>query len=346
MYRLKAGNIPLFLWPVFLILAILAILMLRLPESEQVAVPQPPQLYSSSFNLIGTGNRLGTYYPAGHILADWFNGNLAAQPNSFRSFKAFETNGSIDNLNLISHGKIALAMIEGRIVKEGAARSDKIRLVWPLWLDVVHILQGPKLVGKSTFPDDSQIFPGQKSSSTERTSKEIYQAFGRVLPATYGQLPPEDLLRLLKSGLLGYANIQAGMPNRTVSDALIFHDCSLVNFSDEQINNLLPAISTAQKFVIPPGFYGEKQPEIQTIAMANFLVTTSDASEELIELVAEQVVRASANLRMRHQALADIPSDSTVALKMMQDLGVGIHAGSMKFINRNLKSPESAVTGN
>jgi len=74
----RAGFVPTFAWLLFLVIAAMAILMLSVEQPQlKFETPMPPQLYSSSFQLLATGNCLGTYYPAGHIMADWFHPTLS-----------------------------------------------------------------------------------------------------------------------------------------------------------------------------------------------------------------------------------------------------------------------------
>ena len=146
MLKRNSGNIPAFAWPCFLVLAIIAILLLSAPEPvREVEAPLPPQLYSSAYQLIGTGNRLGTYFPVGNILADWFNSHFDAEGGVF---KAVETNGSVDNVRLLREGRIMLGMVESRIACEtwAADASSSIRIVWPLWEDVVHLVKTHKVL--------------------------------------------------------------------------------------------------------------------------------------------------------------------------------------------------------
>ena len=93
----RRGILPSFVWPIALVMATLALLLLAVPEPPRAEAPIPPQLYSSSFQLIGTGNRLGTYYPVGNVLSKWINSQLGSEG----VFKPIETNGSIDNVRLI-----------------------------------------------------------------------------------------------------------------------------------------------------------------------------------------------------------------------------------------------------
>ncbi|GAB4272004.1 MAG: TAXI family TRAP transporter solute-binding subunit [Candidatus Rifleibacteriota bacterium] len=331
--RNKSGAIPFFVWPFFLLLAAVSILLLSVSEPElKVAAPLPPQLYSSSYQLIGTGNKLGTYYPVGHILADWFNSNLG---NGEKIFKAVETNGSIDNIRLLNEKKITLAFAESRIVKEAYAESatSSLRLVWPLWPDVVQLVKSPKSARKK-LSELSYGFLGQKNSSTFRTSCEIFKALG-IDPAKVGiELAPDRVLSDLVADRIEFAMIQAGIPNRTVSDAVIFHNCTLTDFSGEDYKLLQDKVSTSWKMVIPAGYYGERQPEILTLGIPNVLVANEDVSSATIELITDLMSRSARSLKIRHQAFADIPASPQEARKFMDGIGVPIHQGTLNWLAR------------
>ncbi|HNX74543.1 MAG TPA: TAXI family TRAP transporter solute-binding subunit [Candidatus Rifleibacterium sp.] len=333
----KSGNIPEFAWPLLLLLAIMALLLLSTPQSaEEVETPLPPHLYSSSFQLIGTGNRLGTYYPVGGILSDWFNSHCEA---SGGVFSAIETNGSVDNVRLLVQGRLMLGMTESRIVRESwqANASSPLRLVWPLWNDVVHLVKAPASFAPSReFPGHLRGFLGQKNSSTYRTSKEILDALGVSKDFSTLELPPDRVLTAVSTGQIGFATIQAGMPNRTVSDALIFNDCSLISLDDRQIMSVLAKVATARLFSIPAGFYGDSQPAIQTIGLPNVLITTDKTPAATIELLTDLLVKASSHLRMKHQAIAAIPADPARGLAILKETGVPIHQGTLDWLAKNL----------
>lgn len=336
----RAGSVPTFAWPIFLIVAALAILMLSVDQPEKVETPLPPQLYSSSYQLLATGNRLGTYYPAGHILVDWFNRNLEGTEEIFR---AIETNGSIDNISLLKERRVALAMVESRIVQEACRAEPEVdlQLVWPLWSDVVQLVRSPELASASLADLDSGFF-GQLNSSTFRTTEEIFSSFN--LQPLRSNVSPDQVLGELASGRIKFAMIQAGIPNRTVSDALIFHDCSLVDFDEELQKRLLPKISSALPVMIPAGYYGEKQPAVRTFGIPNMLVATSKTSSATIELICELISKSASTLNIRHQAFAQVPSDAKLALSVMRETGVPIHPGTLAWLNRQNLIPGATAT--
>jgi len=341
MNNTRRGILPTFIWPIALVMATLALLLLAVPEPPRAEAPIPPQLYSSSFQLIATGNRLGTYYPVGNVLSKWINSQLGSEG----VFKPIETNGSIDNVRLLTQGKVMLAMSESRIIQENLKEnaSSPLRLVWPLWNDVVHILRAPdRFEPGEKFPGRLNVFLGQINSSTRRTSLEIIEALDLYRRKTSAEIPIEAVLNSLANGNIGYATIQAGMPNRTVSDAVIFHDCTLVNLGDDEIEKILVKVATSQRVTIPAGFYGERQPEVHTIGLPNMLVANAETSEEAVGLVVENLVRGAAHLKHHHQAIGNIPVDPELALRIMQEVGVPIHPGTLAWLDKNTQTRHAA----
>ncbi len=328
----NSGSLPAFVWPVFLVLAAVSILLLSVsdPDLQEVETPVPPHLLPSSYQLLATGNRLGTYYPTGHIMVDWLNSHLGGGKEVF---KTVETNGSVDNVKLLAEKKVLLAMVESRIVKEAAAGADgaSLRLVWPLWPDVVHLVLAPGIVE----PDFSALevgFLGQTNSSTFRTSREIFSTMG-VEPRG-APLSTERVLAELSAGKIQFAVIQAGIPNRTVSDALIFHNCSLMNLNEDLQQKLMQNVSTSWQFDLPAGYYGDRQALTHTLGIPNVLVTTAEASDDVIERITEMLCRASQSLRIRHQAFADVPGNFAQARAVLDEIAVPVHPGALRWLEK------------
>ena len=340
-------SIPNFLLPIIVLLLCASLLLLTLNTdnsraSEPVSMPKPPELYSSSFCQIGTGNRLGTYFPVGKILSRWLNKHI---PNGIKPFKATETNGSIDNIRLLRSHRFSFAMIESRIAIENYKNNHKnnfkdLRLVWPLWPDIVQILcaSGTKINSISDF-SGKHGFLGQKNSSTFRTSSEIIESYGLSPQNVMLDVPTDKVLKLLSTNQIQFATVQAGIPNSTVSDAVLFGRCTLLNFSDIARNRLKRSVSSSCNATIPAHYYAPNQPKVDTLGIQNALWTRSDVSTRTVELFVKLMIKGLPNLQMQHKATADIPDDPVKALAIMQRIGVPIHKGTLNYINQSLKRP-------
>lgn len=333
------------IFPAIFVLAVVAILLLVYAsftdteeyiesETEEISVPTPPNLFSSSQHIIGTGNKLGTYYPAGMLLAEWLNSRLDSKGGTF---KAFETNGSVDNIKLLSTKSIQLGMSESRIAREvyNSQASSTLRVVWPLWPDVVQLLKPPAdLVPNYEFPGKQKGFIGQKNSSTSRTSYEILTALGDNRKHN-SDVSLEKVLDAVADAKVGFAMIQAGIPNNSVSDSLIFQNCELISFDDGQLNKILAKATNVVPFTLPKGYYCASQPEIHTIGLPNVLVATSDTTPEFIEFITDNLVTGFARLKGRFKAFETVPSDPDEVLKILNESGVPIHEGTKRWFEKH-----------
>mgnify|MGYP003290174402 CR=1 FL=1 len=310
------------------------------PEETAVVVPLPPNMYSSSQHVIGTGNKLGTYYPAGVILAEWFNSHLEANGGSF---KAFETNGSVDNIQLLKTKRIQLGMIESRVAKESFEKeaSSSLRLVWPLWFDVVQIIKPPAdLYPGYRFPNDDNGFVGQHKSSTERTSYEILTALGDKRKHN-ADIQMENVINAIADAKISFAMIQAGIPNKNVAEAIAFRHCGLVSFTLEQLEKIQKNVSTSVPFTIESNYYSNGQEECHTIGLPNVLVATTDASPEQIEFVIDMLVKGCPKLQGRFKTFATVPNDAETVMKVLSETGVPLHEGTKRWLEKNIDKSEA-----
>jgi TRAP transporter TAXI family solute receptor len=344
MAKTQKSNMLYFVLPILLCLIVICLVLFFLPAHDQITrikqieveKPIPPQLYSSAHQLIGTGNRLGSYYPLGKIFADYFNQNLSSYDQRFsnQNFKIIETNGSVDNVSLVEDGSILLGMAENRIVNEVYIKNKEtsnLRVVWPLWVDVVHVLKTPEVYEPSdTFPGKLRGFMGQSNSSTLRTTQEILNALER--PRTNHLIGSNEVIPSLAAGKIGFAVIQAGMPNSTVADAILFNQCSLYSFSPEEISKILEKVTTSRSITIPEKTYGANQSAINTIAMPNVLVTRADASADLIEAMVALLVKNTSRLKLRYSTLETLPTSLSEAESIFNELDVPLHPGVERYL--------------
>lgn len=337
-------SIPRFIWPIVLILLTVSILLLAINSIQtealdNIEIPQPPELFSSNLRQLGTGNKLGTYYPVGKILVKWLNEQTIGQDTQFKNT---ETNGSIDNIRLLKNKSLFFAMAESRIALEsyeGINTNSKfkdLRLIWPLWPDVIQIVcaSGTNIKSMSDL-SNSKGFLGQKKSSTFRTSSEILNCYGLSPDRIMANIAPSQVLKHLASRKIDFAVVQAGIPNLTISDALIFSGCSLVGFSSEDINKLTKHVSTSRKTSIAAEYYDITQSQVNTLGIPNALWTRKDISSETVELLVQIIVKSLPQLSLQHKAATDIPSDPELAFNKMQRLGVPIHAGTLNYLKKS-----------
>ena len=339
--RKLLSSIPTIFWPLLVIIIIAwttYFFMSNGVDLETVEIPKPPEMFSSSYLQIGTGNRLGTYFPAGKILASWLNEDLDKEAAVFR---AVETNGSIENIKLLEEGRLTFAMAEGRIANEsykGQKTDNKfedLRIVWPLWPDVVQIITSSSISDSSIKGLRGTVgFVGQRNSSTSRTSREIFAAQGMNSFNMSAEIPPSAVLRSLNDGRISFATIQAGLPNSTVSNAVIFNNCSLISFSNAELDSLSKWVSTSIPFTIPAGYYGDSQQTVNTLGIPNGIFVKASLATETVEFFIDQLVAGAPALEIKHKAFGNIPLEPEAAFNLMQKIGIPLHAGTKNYLKR------------
>jgi TRAP-type uncharacterized transport system substrate-binding protein len=93
-------------------------------------------------------------------------------------------------------------------------------------------------------------------------------------------------------------------------------------------------------FIIPAGYYYEKQPEIHTIALPNVLVTTSDVSAKQVEFVTEMIIKGCPRLKNSFKAFETVPSDKEAILKILSETGVPLHEGTRNWLGKSSESSD------
>ena len=135
--------------------------------------------------------------------------------------------------------------------------------------------------------------------------------------------------------------IQAGIPNNTVSNAIVFYRCRLYSFSEEQLQLIRKNVSTYVDFKIPAGYYEENQPEIKTFALPNVMVSTTDVSPEVVELFVDLLISACTRLKNRFKAFETVPSDINEVVKILENTNVPLHEGTKRWLEKRIKQKET-----
>ena len=186
------------------------------------------------------------------------------------------------------------------------------------------------------FPGSDVAYLGQKNSSVERTSNEILSALN-VKTHTPPHIQTDSVIDQVAYGKLGFAMLQSGIPNNTVSNAIVFYRCGLFSFSDEQLELIKNNVSTFVKFKIPAGYYDDSQPEINTFALPNVMISIKDVPPELVELFVDLLINACSRLKNRFKAFETVPTDIDEVVKILNSTNVPLHDGTKRWLEKRIK---------
>jgi TRAP transporter TAXI family solute receptor len=277
-----------------------------------------------------TGGTSGVYYPLGVALAKVYGDKIEGARTRVQS-----TRGSVENLILLQQGKGEIAFTLGDSLKlawEGdeeagfTAKLDKLRglaAIYPNYIQIVaskaaSITSLADLKGKS-------LSVGAPKSGTELNARAIFRAAG----LSYNDLrkieylPFAESVERIKSRQLDATLQSAGLGVASLKDLSASVDIAMVAIPADVIARLgAPFIEAT----IPANTYKGQDADVKTVAVANFLVTSADVSDDLAYRMTRQLFENIPELVAAHKAASGIRLDA--ALKGMP---VPLHPGAEKY---------------
>lgn len=242
---------------------------------------------SSAFHSIGTGGTGGIYYPLGGALAS----RLSAVDSAGR-YTAEVTGGSVENVNRVIAGQIDLGFTLAVTAYEaytngidGAAPATDLRIVAPLYPNVVHILvaSGSGIGSVADFAG-RRVSVGSAGSGTEQTAAQVLAAHGLGyddLSAQY--LSFSESAAALRDGALDAAILSVGFPAAAVLEATVSGGVELIALDGAGREALLAAHPYYEAGVIPAGIYPGVDAPVPTVAMNNWIVARADLDARVVD---------------------------------------------------------------
>lgn len=280
--------------------------------------------------VILTGGTSGVYYPVGVKLKAVFEREI---PDA--SVTVLSTQATVENLNLLQRGTGLLALAQGDILAaawEGNPEAGfpssrtKIRLVGAAYPNYVHVL-ARKDAKVSSMRDlaGKRVSVGAARSGNELNARALLGAAGLsyadLLHVEY--LHYGESVELLVKGELDAVVISAGLGVAAVMEAT---DRAAVDFVP--IERDLVAMNPRMFFptTIPAGTYPGQDSEVATAALNNYLVTTSEASEEVIYRITRAIFDNLDSIRAAHPAASVISRENALAVRPIQ-----VHPGALRY---------------
>lgn len=277
-----------------------------------------------------TGGTSGVYYPVGVRLQEIFKKEIPDQ-----EFTVLSTQATVENLNLLQRGAGILALAQGDILSEAWAGNPdagfpssrtKIRLVGAAYPNFIHLLARREsdihslrdLIGK-------RVSVGAARSGNELNARALLGAAG----LSYADLLQVEYLRygesveLFVKGELDAIIVSAGLGVAAVMEASRRTTARIVPIEREFVE------ANARMFfpiTIPAGRYPGQPAAIQTAALNNFFVTTSDASEEIVYRITQAIFDNLDRVRAVHPAAEAIDIKTALAVRPIQ-----VHPGALRY---------------
>ena len=264
----------------------LASLKIRIAASAVAAglAMAPVAAQADQFVNVLTGGTSGVYYPLGVALAKIYGEKIAGTRTQVQATKA-----SVENLNLLQQGRGEIAFTLGDSLKLGwegvtdagfPGKLDKLRGIAAIYPNYIQIVASEES-GIKTLEDlkGKSLSVGAPASGTELNARAIltaaglsYDDLGRV-----EYLPFAESVELMKNRQLDATLQSAGLGVASIRDLAATTPIVVVAVPAEVVDTIGAPYLAA---LIPAGTYDGQTADVPTAAVGNFLITSSDVSDE------------------------------------------------------------------
>jgi len=278
-----------------------------------------------------TGTTTGVFYSLGAGLATLWTKEMGKRVASQAS------NGSVENLKLMSKGEANLAFTTVNIAYEAYngegtfknKRYDGVRILANLYPNVSHIvvLNDDDIQSIEDLRGKSFVY-GAAGSSTEMESKLVLEAHGIKADEVKGNYVGfTEATDLMRNGQVDGVNIYSGVPAAATTELISTLDTKVLNFSEEAIQQMVDQYPWNFKYVIEANTY-DKQPEpITTVGQYSTIVIDESVSEEaayeLTKILWENVDELEKSFSIAKQFDPQKAIEGTA--------GVPLHPGAEKY---------------
>lgn len=290
----------------------------------------PMAASAQDFINVLTGGTSGVYYPMGVALSKIYG---EAVPGARVQVQA--TKASVENLNLLQQGRGEIGFSLGDSVKlavEGDEEAgfpqplDKLRGIAAIYPNYIQIVASAES-GIKTLEDlkGKSVSVGAPKSGTELNARAILEAAGMSY-ADLGKveyLPFAESVELMKNRQLDATLQSAGLGVASLKDLSTAIPISVVSIPGEIAETLGAPYIAAE---IPAETYDGQAESVPTVAVINFLITSSDVSDDTAYAMTKSMFENLDAMRAAHAAAADIDVQ-----KALDGMPLPVHPGAQRY---------------
>ena len=282
-----------------------------------------------SINML-TGGTSGVYYPLGVALAKVYSDKI---PNVKTQVQA--TKASVENLILLEQGRGEIAFTIGDALKAGwdgdedagfKTKLGKLRAIGAIYPNYIQLVAA-KESGIRTVSDlkGRSLSVGAPKSGTELNTRAILKAarmsYGDIRKVEY--LPFAESVDLMKNRQLDATLQSAGLGVASLRELSNAIAVTVVAVPKAVVDRMgLPFIPAT----IPANTYKGQDKDIETAAVANYLVTHSGVSDEIVYQMTKLLFESLPELARAHEAGKEIRLETALA-----GVPIPLHPGAERY---------------
>ncbi len=303
-------------------------------------VPQAEIKYLS----IGTAGTGGVYYPYGLGLA-----GLWTKKMSGIQAAAEITGGAVENIKFCHKGETTFGVAPNDLAHMGyygsgpfQENTQNIRGMFVMYPNVLHGV-APKKLGIHSIEDfrGRKVSVGAPDSGTALMTRLVLQ---RGLGIRFSEFrvvrfPFKQTIAALKKGKIDIGFLNVAPPAASIARVLATHEMQLIDFSDEQLSEIIIKNPFYSKFILPVQFYPDQHNEIKVPAVWNLFICNADADENLIYELVKNVFENNEFLIKAHPFAKYTTPENTIRYS-----GIPLHPGAINYLKEmEIEVPEHLI---
>ena len=295
-------------------------------------------IISNSFAIktftIGTGGTMGTYYPTGKNICEFYN---TIKSNNDTSCKVLSTSGSYDNIRSISNNQLEIGIAQSDVVYEaiigdgkfqGKKRSN-IRSIMAIYPELLSLVVR-KDANITTLDDikGKRINLGHSGGGNETTVKKVFTEFhiknSDLL--LWNSALTHDAPKILKENKIDGYFYMVGHPAKNIIEAQKLTPIDLIAIEAENAQKLIKKYPYYATGYIPANTYKGITKDIPSIGVKAVLVTNKDMDEKTIQTLVKSVLDNFEEFKQKNPAYKSITKES-----LLEGLSAPLHKSAKKY---------------
>ena len=284
------------------------------------------------FISVGTAPAGGAFYTVGSAVCEVLNndrGDLNWRVN------AESTGGSMENIRLLSQGKLQFAMSNSSITyfavrgSEGWEEAHDVKSVITLFPNVaMFVTLADSGIEKVSELKGKSVFLGPEGAGFEFFVKPILAAHGLTLDDIDGRFgSQQSAVDLLGDGAVAAAMIGGGTPNPALSQMAQANSIRLIPYDDQAKEQLISQYSFFEEALIPAGTYKGIDADFKGLNVGSAqLITHQSVDEQMVYNFVKLVYEQRAKIAERHRAAANIRPETAAVAN-----GIEYHPGAERY---------------
>ena len=285
---------------------------------------------------IGTGGQTGVYYEIGQAICRLVN--RTAGPPSLRC-TAPATGGSVDNINAVRAGQMALGLaqsdtqfeaLEGNPPFAEQGPMPELRAVFSLHAEPVTIVARDDS-GIVTLADlkGRRVNVGNPGSGARATFETLVAALGWQMDdfALAGEWNATEQAYAMCDGKVDAIVYTVGHPNGSITEATTACAAHLVPVVGDPVDRLLADHRYYAAATISAGTYPHMADDVTTFGVVATVVTSSAVDEMVVYGVVRAVFENIDRLQQMHPALAKLDPRQMIS----DALSAPLHPGAIRY---------------